>query len=183
MSMPDTQNPDASVSAHPVGSDASASTATGPRSRRSSDVVTGFTIVALALLVWAGTTTFDDVPIALTQGTGPAAFPRLVLGVIIGLALLLAWTASGREPLECEAVHPMVYATLAAIGLVAGALLLFGIHGVVLASCVGIGWLWGERRLMLLATIAVGISLAIHFAFVRGFGVGLPRGIMQGWLS
>lgn len=177
MTMQDAQKPDAAGCAHP------ADAATAKPGSGISDAATGFAIVAMALVVWAGTTRFDDVPAALTQGMGPAAFPRLVLGVIIALALWLGWTASRREPLDRETVHPMVYATLAAVGGVVVALLLLGIHGAVFASCVGIGRLWGERRLALLAAIAIGISLALHFAFVRGFGIGLPRGLLQGWLG
>ena len=171
--------------ADPAGGDAvERPPAAGPELGRSvSDVATGLAIVVMALAVWAGTTSFDDVPAALTQGMGPAAFPRLVLGVIIVLALWLAATASRREPLEYEPVHPMVFATIGAVLGVICAMLLLGIHGAVLAACIGMGWLWGERRLLLLATIAVGISLAIHFAFVRGFGIGLPRGLLQTWLG
>ncbi len=181
--MQDAQKPDAAALAHTAdagGDLAAAPNGTTP-ARRVSDVAVGLAIVAMALVVWAGTTTFDDVPAALTEGMGPAAFPRLVLGVIVVLALWLAWTASSRQPLEDEPVHPMVYATIAATAGVVGAMLLFGIHGAVLAACIGMGRLWGERRLLLLASIAAGLSLAIHFAFVRGFGVGLPRGLLQIW--
>jgi putative tricarboxylic transport membrane protein len=181
--MQDVRKPDAAALAHPAdaGGDVAAAPDGATPARRVSDVAVGLAIVAMALAVWAGTTTFDDVPAALTQGMGPAAFPRLVLGVIIVLALWLALTASRREPLEDEPVRPMVYATLAAMGGVVGAMLLFGIHGAVLAACIGLGRLWGERRLLLLASIALGLSIAIHFAFVRGFGVGLPRGLLQIW--
>ena len=148
-----------------------------------SDVVTALVIIALCLAVWGLTLAFDDVPAAISTGMSPAAFPRLVLGVIIVLACWLAWTASGRCQPETEAVHPMVYATAAAIGGVMAAMAVFGIHGAVVASIIGIGRLWGERRLLLLAAIAVGMSLALHFAFVRGFGIGLPRGFLQTWLS
>jgi hypothetical protein len=163
--------------------DDTSTTAEPPPRRFHPDVVTGLAVVALCLVVWAVTTTFDEVPVALTQGMGPAAFPRLVLGVIILLALWLAWTASSRPRPEYETVHPMVYATAGSIVAVSGAMLVFGIHGAVLASCIGIGLLWGERRLLLLATIAIGMSLAIHFAFIRGFGIGLPRGLLQTWLG
>jgi hypothetical protein len=147
------------------------------------DVVTGLVVVALCLAVWGLTLAFDDVPAAISTGMAPATFPQLVLGVIIVLACWLALTASSRCQPEIEAVHPMVYATAAAIGGVMAAMAVFGIHGAVVASIIGIGRLWGERRLWLLATIAVGMSLSLHFAFVRGFGIGLPRGFLQTWLS
>jgi hypothetical protein len=137
----------------------------------------------MCIAVWALTLTFDDVPEALTQGMGPAAFPRLVLGVIIVLALWLVFTASSRALPEIELTHRMVYLTGTAMVGVLGAMALFGIHGAVMAACVGMGRLWGERRLWLLTLIAVCMSIAIHFAFVRGFGIGLPRGILQTWLS
>lgn len=151
--------------------------------RAVSDFAVGLGIVAMAVVVWAVTTGFDEVPASLTQGMGPAAFPRLVLGVIIVLAAWLAFSASSREPLTLEPVHPMVFATLAAMAGVIGAMLLLGIHGAVAAACIGMGRLWGERRLALLIAIAAGISTSLHFAFVRGFGIGLPRGLLQGWLG
>ncbi|MBR3189384.1 tripartite tricarboxylate transporter TctB family protein [Bosea sp. (in: a-proteobacteria)] len=160
------------------------STTPGPAPGRvHPDVATGLVIVALCLGVWGLTLAFDDVPAAIATGMSPATFPRLVLGVIIVLACWLALTASNRSQPEIEAVHPMVYATAAAIGGAMAAMAVFGIHGAVVASVIGIGRLWGERRLLLLATIAAGMSLSLHFAFVRGFGIGLPHGLLQTWLS
>lgn len=158
--------------------------ATGPTPRHiHPDVVTALVSIALCLGIWGLTLGFDDVPAAISTGMSPATFPRLVLGVIIVLACWLALTASNRCQPEIEAVHPMVYATAAAIGGVMAAMAVFGIHGAVVASVIGIGRLWGERRMLLLATIAAGMSLSLHFAFVRGFGIGLPRGLLQTWLS
>lgn len=165
------------------GGDETSATAGAMPGRVHSDVVTGLVVVALCLAVWGLTLAFDDVPAAISTGMAPATFPQLVLGVIIVLACWLALTARSRCQPEIEAVHPMVYATAAAIGGVMAAMAVFGIHGAVAASVIGIGRLWGERRLLLLATIAAGMSLALHFAFVRGFGVGLPRGLLQVWLS
>lgn len=163
--------------------EAAAPAEAGKPARFSPDVVAGLSIVVLCLLAWAITATFDDISATLTSGMGPAAFPRLVLGVMVLLALWLALTASSRSQPECEPVHPMVYGTAGAIVAVMGALALFGIHGAVAASCIGMGRLWGERRWFLMAGIAVGLSVAIQLAFVRGFGIGLPRGILQMWLG
>lgn len=162
---------------------AAAIEAAGKPARFLPDVVAGLSIVLLCVVAWAITTTFDDISATLTSGMGPAAFPRLVLGVIMLLALWLALTASSRSQPECEPVHPMVYGTAGAIVAVMGALALFGIHGAVAASCIGMGRLWGERRWLLTAGIAIGLSVAIQLAFVRGFGIGLPRGILQMWLG
>ncbi|MCV4615668.1 hypothetical protein OFM04_37785, partial [Escherichia coli] len=60
-------------------------------------------------MVWGLTFTFDAVPAALTQGMGPAAFPRLLLGVIALLALALAWAARGRADEAREPTPAIVY--------------------------------------------------------------------------
>lgn len=177
-------SPATTLAASTTESNGETSTTTGPvPGRVHPDVATGLVIIALCLVVWGLTLAFDDVPAAISTGMGPETFPRLVLGVIIALSCWLALTASSRCRPEIEAVHPMVYATTAALGGVMAAMAVFGIHGAVVASVIGIGRLWGERRLLLLATIAAGMSLSLHFAFVRGFGIGLPRGLLQTWLS
>jgi len=177
-------SPTTTLAASTTEGDGETSATAGPAPGRvHPDVATGLVIVALCLAVWGVTLAFDDVPAAISTGMGPETFPRLVLGVIIALSCWLALTASNRCRPEIEAVHPMIYATAAAIGGVMAAMAVFGIHGAVVTSIVGIGRLWGERRLPLLATIAVGMSLSLHFAFVRGFGIGLPRGLLQTWLS
>ncbi|MDU0338498.1 tripartite tricarboxylate transporter TctB family protein [Bosea rubneri] len=177
-------SPSTTLAASTTERDAATSAAAGSvPGRVRSDVTTALVIIALSLAVWGLTLAFDDVPAAISTGMSPAAFPQLVLSVIIVLACWLAWTARSRCQPEIEAVHPMVYATAAAVGGVMAAMAVFGIHGAVVASIIGIGRLWGERRLLLLATIAAGMSLSLHFAFVRGFGIGLPRGFLQTCLS
>jgi hypothetical protein len=156
---------------------------TGNRSARiHTDVFVAGTIILLSALVWAGTLTFEEVPAALTQGMGAAIFPRLILGVLIVLGVLLAATCRGKDDPEREPVHRMVFLTAAA-GLVFMAILqTLGIYGAILFSFIGIGRLWGERRWLLLVGVALGMAAATHLLFVTAFGIPLPGGLISQWL-
>jgi hypothetical protein len=142
------------------------------------EVVIAFVIIGLCLLVWAGTLTFDEVPAALTQGMGPAVFPRLVLGLLIVLCGWLALSARHRPDPEREPVHRMVYLTALAVLAFMLVLGLLGMYGAIVFAVVGIGRLWGERRWWLLAAVALGLAVTTRIVFVTAFGIGLPRGLL-----
>jgi hypothetical protein len=142
------------------------------------DRIIALVIVGFSALVWRLTLTFEELPAALVQGMVPAAFPRLVLTVIVGLAIWLAWSARGRADPAQEPVHGMVYLTILAVLVFMAVLKLLGIYGAILFACVGIGRLWGERRWLLLVTIGGGLAVATHLVFVIGFGIPLPQGVI-----
>ncbi len=52
----------------------------------------------------------------------------------------------------------------------------------IVVAVVGIGRLWGERRLWLLVLSGLGLSVGIRLLFVNGFGILLPRGLIGDWL-
>jgi putative tricarboxylic transport membrane protein len=149
-----------------------------PRRRLHTDCIIALAIVGFSALVWGLTLTFEELPAALVQGMGPAAFPRLVLAVIVGLTLWLAWSSRGRADPAQEPVPGMVYLTVLAVLVFMAVLEFLGIYGAILFACVGIGRLWGERRWLLLVAIGVGLAVVTHLAFVTGFGIPLPQGVI-----
>jgi hypothetical protein len=166
----------------PSGADAKGTTVDRP-ARVHTDLVIAAVIIALSALVWGGTLTFDEVPAALAQGMGAAVFPRLILGVIMVLALWLAASCRGRADPEREPFHRMILLTVLATLAFMIVLKFLGIYGAILFSFVGIGRLWGERRWILLAAIAVGMAVVTHLLFVSAFGIPLPRGMIGQWLT
>lgn len=155
----------------------------GPQRRRvHADFIIALVILILCGIVFGLTLTFDTVPAALTQGMGPAAFPRLLLGVIVLLALVLAWLARGRTDEVREPIPPMVYLTAAAMVAFMGLLWLAGTIVAMGAAVIGMGALWGERRWPLLVVSGVGLALSIYFLFTKGFGIQLPSGLLGDWL-
>jgi len=156
--------------------------APGARRRRHSDYAVALVILACCAVVYGLTFTFDTVPAALTQGMGPAAFPRLLLVVMALLAIVLALSARGRAEEAREPVPATVYRTAAAMLAFMALLWLAGMAVAMAIAVVGMGALWGERRWLLLAASGIGLSLAIYVFFTKLFGIPLPRGLLGEWL-
>jgi len=132
-------------------------------------------VIAVAAVLFALTFGFEKLPAGLAGGFGAEAFPRLVLGTIIALAVVLAVPSLKAEPLP--RIPPMVWCS--------GALLLAFMALVPVAGMLpsmflflsGLGYLWGERRLWILIGTSTILTAAIWGVFVKGFGVQLPKGL------
>lgn len=132
-------------------------------------------VIAVAAVLFALTFGFEKMPAGLSGGFGAEAFPRLVLGVIAGLALLLLIAPPASEP---QARIPrMVYFTAASLLLFMALIPLAGMLGAMFLFLVGLGTLWGERRAGLLLLIAALVMAAIWGVFVKGFAIQLPQGL------
>jgi hypothetical protein len=132
-------------------------------------------VIAVAAVLVALTFGFEKLPAGLAGGFGAEAFPRLVLGVIAALAMLLFVAGPASEPQT--RIPAMVYYTagslLAFMALVAVA----GMLGAMFVFLLGLGYLWGERRAWLLLVVSAAVMAAIWGVFVRGFAIQLPQGL------
>jgi hypothetical protein len=147
--------------------------------RPHADVTIAAIVLVSAAAVFAVTFTFDKVPEALMQGLGAEIFPRLVLGTIGILAVALALQARGRADEPRETVPPMVYATAAAMIAFFGGVWLIGMLPSMFVFLVGVGWMWGERRLVPLLASAAVLCFVIWLVFVRLFGIALPHSMLS----
>ena len=173
------------MSVAPEGADVSEKLSSGTpvRARRlHSEFAITIGIVALCALVYAITLTFPDLPPALSSGMGPAVFPRLLLGVMVALAFLLAFVARGKADEAREPIPAMVYWTALAMLAFMGVLWLVGMAAAMFLGFVGLGLLWGERRWGILLISGLTLSALIYAVFVKGFGIPLPRGAVADWL-
>jgi putative tricarboxylic transport membrane protein len=149
----------------------------------SPDRLAAIAILALCAGVYAATWHFDTVSAVISQGMGPEAFPRLVIGVIAVLAVLLALRPRHRGGVDAEPIAPMVlYTTAALLGFMI-AVPVLGMLPSMALLIVGLGRLWGERHLLRLAGAAAFLSVAIWAVFVRGLGVPLPGGLLRQLVS
>jgi putative tricarboxylic transport membrane protein len=153
-----------------------------PSRRFHSDVLIALGIVVFCAVIYAVTLSIPDLPPMLSSGMGPAIFPRLLLGVMVVLAGVLALLARGKAEERREPIPAMVYWTALAMLAFMGILWLGGMAVAMVVGFVGIGALWGERRWPFLVGSGVVLSAAIYLLFVRGFGVPLPRGVIGDWL-
>ncbi len=132
-------------------------------------------VAAIAVALFAATYGFEQMPEGITRGFGAELFPRMVLGTILALAALLAFQSGTGEPLP--RIPRMVWYSGAALLVFMVLLRVIGMLPAMFVLLVGVGWMWGERRRLLLLAASVLITLAIWGVFVKGFGVQLPKGL------
>jgi hypothetical protein len=133
----------------------------------------------VAVAAFAGTFFFDPVPEGL-PGLGAVEFPRLVCIVILGLSLLLALQEPGPPDPENLAPDGAGVAIWACCLLFIPAMALAGMLGAGFVFLVAAGWLWGERRLPLLAAVSAAVTLCLWLVFVKVFRLTLPAGLLFG---
>ena len=141
-----------------------------------SNRVAAVAILAIAAALFALTFGFEEMPEGITRGFGAEAFPRLVLGTIIALALVLLAGRAAGEPQP--PVPRMVYFTGAALLAFMALVPLAGMLPAMFLFLLGLGYLWGERRWWILLVASAVLMAVIWAVFVRGFGVQLPKGLL-----
>ena len=141
-----------------------------------SNRVAAAVIIAIAAALFAMTFGFEKLPEGITRGFGAEAFPRLVLGVIIALAAVLAFTS--RETTALARIPAMVWYSGAGLLAFMALIPLAGMLAAMFVFLYGLGWLWGERRYWLLLSSSILLTAAIWGVFVKGFGVQLPKGLL-----
>jgi hypothetical protein len=133
-------------------------------------------VVAVAAALFAVTFWFEKMPEGITRGFGAELFPRMVLGTIIALALLLALTPASDAPLP--RIPPMMWYSGASLLAFMALVRVIGMLPAMFVFLISLGILWGERRHGLLFLSASLLMAAVWGVFVKGFGVPLPRGLL-----
>ena len=132
-------------------------------------------VIAIAAVLFAATFWFEEMPEGITRGFGAELFPRMVLGTIIALALLLAMTPASDAPLP--RIPPMMWYSAATLLAFMALVRVAGMLPAMFVLLIGLGYLWGERRHWLLVVSAILLMAAVWGVFVKGFGVQLPKGL------
>ena len=132
-------------------------------------------VIAAAAVLFALTFGFEKMPLGLSGGFGAEAFPRLVLGVAAALAVLLAFVPESGE--AQPRVPRVAYITGASLVAFMALVPLAGMLPAMLLFQLGLAYLWGERRHLLILSIAAATTALIWAVFVRGFGIQLPKGV------
>jgi putative tricarboxylic transport membrane protein len=133
-------------------------------------------VVAVAAALFAATFWFEKMPEGITRGFGAELFPRMVLGTIIALAVLLVLTPASTAPLP--RIPPMMWYSGAALLAFMALVPVIGMLPAMFVFLIALGVLWGERRRWVLLLSAILLIAAIWGVFVKGFGVQLPRGLL-----
>jgi len=134
-------------------------------------------VIAIAAALFAATFWFEQMPEGITRGFGAELFPRMVLGAIVALAMLLAIMPASNPPLP--RIPPMVWYSGASLLAFMALVPVAGMLPAMFVYLVGVGYLWGERRHWLLFLSAILLTAAIWAVFVKGFGIPLPKGLLD----
>lgn len=154
------------------------SMASGREGRGRPDRAVALAVLAFAAVTYAHTYWFDEVPAALMGGLGAELFPRLVLGVLAFLCVLLFFNI-GSPPMQAPAPIPReAWITGAALCLFMAGVELVGMWPSCFAALVGIGRLWGERSLLKLGASAVILTGALYLVFGRLLTIAFPRSML-----
>ncbi|MFB4277277.1 MULTISPECIES: tripartite tricarboxylate transporter TctB family protein [unclassified Nonomuraea] len=150
----------------------------------------GLAVVVLALGVLVVVGTLDVSAAASQLGIGPRFFPMLVGGamVLIGLFYVADVVRGGHgDPEESEDVDAAAPTDWRSVGLVSGIFLAFAALLNVLGWIIGASLLFfglsvalGAEHKLRAAGIAVVMGVATYLLFVKGLGVTLPGGPLEG---
>ncbi|RKR03497.1 tripartite tricarboxylate transporter TctB family protein [Kushneria sinocarnis] len=115
----------------------------------------------LAVLAFMQSFGFDTVPAILAKGLQPATFPRLITGLVLVLAVM-AFIHDLRHPPESPTGLPNVFYLSVLLLAIFGALVAAGLFLLALmAATLGASLLWGERRPLVLISLALAPLMAI----------------------
>ena len=139
----------------------------------------GGVILAFCAYVFYLTTTFDEVPAALGQGVPPDQFPQLLVAVIALLTVIMMFEASKMPAKNRAPVPTMVYMTAALLIVAVVAIHWIGIVAALIAVCVAMPILWGDRRFVSVSIFAVVFPMLCFFLFSRVLEIRFPKGIIE----
>lgn len=141
-------------------------------------------LLAISAILWWDTTRWPAVPASLAQNAPPTTFPRLLIGTVVVLALLLPferiWKARGGMPLDIgghDRPRPVVFVTIAVLILAVYLMPILGVFPVMLGSSLALPLLWGERRYLTVVLFAVGVTVGVTALFAFGLQVNLGFGL------
>ncbi len=143
------------------------------------DFLVGLALLAFCAVAYWVTLDFKEAPAALAQNVQPATFPRMVIGVISALAVLMITLGASRYEPRRRAPRPIMLITAA---LMVGFVIAFDTLGLTFAIglfCLVMPRLWGARWSVKLVVFAIAFPTAVYLVFAVGLGVYFPPGVIE----
>ena len=169
----------------PVADDGQAGAARPPLVHRIDLVVAAMILVVAGALYYA-TSRFDQVSPMLAQNIPPEYFPRLLLGTITVLSLLLPFEHllqrwQGKDSLAFDRrrpIRPMAFATAGLLCIVVAAMTFLGTLLTMVVVCALMPPLWGERRLKVIVPFAIIFPGIVALVFSQFLKVYFEPGVL-----
>lgn len=153
------------------------------------DLLVALALTALGIALFVGS---REIPFGINAVVGPRVFPLIVsvgltaLGVLLTVNVLRGERAEPAAEEDTDLDAPV---NLAAPGIILGGFVLgaavLTTAGFVIGTAImyfSVAWAFGERRVGLMAGVALAVALVTYVAFTRGLGLSLPPGVLKGIL-
>ena len=154
------------------------------------DLILALLVLGVAGGLYFSTTGFEVVPDIFAQDIPPEFFPRMIIWTIVILALPLPFEyrflwhrGKDLDKERHERIRPMAFATVAFLVVAVSSTVWLGTYGTMLAVCILMPLLWGERRLGLLAAYAAIFPALVTLLFSRVLGVHFEPGVIGALLG
>ena len=143
-------------------------------------------LLAVTLALFYITTQFEEVSPMLSQNLGPELFPQLLLVVIFALTLSIpvehVFLEGGAKRLDKDRkdpIQPISWLTIALLVFIVAIMEVLGTVLTMVAICVFLPLLWGERRIRVIAPFAILFPTAVTLVFSTLLKVYFLPGLLE----
>lgn len=149
------------------------------------DLWVAIVILSVVALLWYHTTLWDPLPAFVQRGLAPSLFPRIWLGLMAAMALILPFEqylqGEHGAALDKDRTKPVKAITLLTMLLMvplSGAMEWLGSIVVIVLICIVLPLIWGERRIRILIPYVIIFPPAVIFLFKLAFKVNFEPGVL-----
>jgi len=150
-----------------------------------SDLAVGLILIVICGVLYYVTSTFEEVSPLFAQDMPPERFPRMLLWIIGGLALVLPFEQALRgdrgavlDKARSEPIHPVAYVTAGFLVLAVVAIHWVGTFLVLVIVCLGLPLLWNERRWNIIVPFVLLFPTLVMLLFGHVLGVAFETGAL-----
>jgi putative tricarboxylic transport membrane protein len=149
------------------------------------DLAVSVVLLAACGVLYYVTTTFEEVSPLFAQDMPPERFPRMLLWLIAALCLVLPFEKKLRgeagkvlDKARERPAQPIVYLSVAFLVMAVLSIEIIGTFFVLVAVCLGLPLIWGERRWKILIPFVVLFPTAVMLLFSNLLGVYFATGLI-----
>jgi len=149
------------------------------------DLWVAIVILGVVGLLWYHTTLWDPLPAFVQRGLPPSLFPRIWLGLMAAMALILPFEqylqgehGAALDKDRTKPVKTITYMTMLVMVPICASMEWLGSIAVVFLICIVLPLLWGERRIRILIPYVIIFPPAVIFLFKVAFKVNFEPGVL-----
>ena len=147
------------------------------------DVVVCVVMLVFSAWVYYVTTSFEKVADLFAQDVPPEFLPRLLIWTIVVLSLLMPFEHLLKPRAHFDAarsasIAPMAYLTASLLALIVLSIQWLSTYVAMVAVCVALPLLWGERRWRFIIPYALVFPTVVMLVFSKLLGVYFEPGLL-----